>query len=160
MDAVTNVNLFFGKKTILKSWKNLRSSLLPTDDDIFYLKKTVNWWSHAPLSKNVIDWDRPAEWPDPWQMLYTGNFDESCLALGMFYTLILADYPRWDLNQLELVLVLDKIRQLQHIVLDVDDRWLLNLEYNSVIDKKTNGQKLLIQNKYRYNNQKQFQIVN
>ena len=160
MDIPMNLPLFYGKKPALQSWKDLRVSLSKDNSDYEHLKKTVNWWSSAPLSKNVLNWDVPQEWPDPWQMIYNGNFDESCLAVGMFYTLLFANDNRWDPTRLKLFLILDKGRQLQQIVLDVDDCWLLNLEYNSIINKKTESQKLLIQNKYTYNNQKQFQIVN
>ena len=68
--------------------------------------------------------------------------------MGMFYTLILADGDRWYPNRLRLLLIRDNVRHVQKIILEIDKKWLLNLDYNSVVDKQALGYKLLIQHEY------------
>ena len=151
--------LFSGKKAALQSWQDFRATLLETDTDLKQLEKTANWWSTAPLSKRVIDWDTPENWPDPWQLIYNGNFDESCVTLGIFYTLLYSPDKRWDSDRLKVILAIDHSRQIQQLILDVDTRWLLNLEYNSIVDRKIKNQAITIQTRYALNDQNKFYIV-
>ena len=139
-----------GKHSMLKAWKELRSSLESNLDDVSHLKLVTNFWSLAPLAKHVTDWDQPHLWEDPWQLVYNGNFDESTIAIAMFYSLLLANDGRWSKNRLQLLLVKDQARALQRLILAVDDRWILNLEHNRVIDKSQVDLNLWIQRKYEY----------
>lgn len=138
------------KTTALNAWKTTRAALTATLDDMSHLKSVVEFWSLAPLSARVIDWDEPQLWPDPWKLVHEANFDESSVALGHFYTLLLAYDQRWHPDRMQLMLVKDKHRSLQRIILDIDDRWLLNLDYNTVVDKSKLKSKFWIQQKYKY----------
>lgn len=140
----------FGKKQLLNSWKTIRSSLTSDLNDKDHLIIVSKYWSMAPLSSHIIDWDQPQGWPDPWKLMHDGNFDDSCIAIGQFYTLLLSADERWNTSRLKLMLVNDKIRSLQCIILEVDNRWILNLEYNTIVDKVKMKSKLWIQQKYNY----------
>jgi hypothetical protein len=137
------------KKTMLKLWKNLRTSLKAELSDMDHLVQTVNFWSNAPLMTRVLDWDQPKSWPDPWQLIYNGQYDESSVSLGMFYTLWHADDDRWN-NRIVLKLIKDADMAIQHIIVEVDNRFMLNYEYNSVYDKTSNASTWNIQEIYTF----------
>lgn len=149
----------YGSKSSLKYWKDLRQSLSGDMDDVAQLKSVVSYWSKAPTTVRSINWDRPGEWPDPWQLIFNGNFDESSVALGMFYTLLLSSDGRWTSDRLALALILDKERQIQQLVLEVDHRWLLNLDYNSVVDGLNVEKTFFMQQSYSYSEKDGFRII-
>lgn len=70
-------------------WRNLRKSIenLNTYEQ---LENVVNWWSHAPLCKYVIDWDKPETWPTPWELISDNIFCDASLAYLMHQTLNLS----------------------------------------------------------------------
>lgn len=139
-----------GKHSTLKAWKELRSSLQANLDDYAHLKLVSNFWSSAPLSKRITDWDKPESWDDPWQLIYNGDFDESTIAIAMFYTLLLCEDQRWTKDRLVLLLIKDQSRALQRIILEIDGKWLLNLDHNIILDKSKMKIKPLIQQKYEF----------
>jgi hypothetical protein len=140
-----------GKESMLKTWKEVRLSLNENLTDKEHLYIVTKFWSLAPLRSRVTDWDSPQLWDDPWKLIYTGNFDESSLAIAMYYTLLFAHDPRWTSDRLQLMLVKDQSRALQRIILEVDTRWLMNLEHNTVLDKTKLKEDLWIQQRYQYN---------
>jgi hypothetical protein len=148
-----------GSKASLKYWKDLRQSLSGEMDDIAQLKSVVSYWSKAPITIRSINWDHPGEWPDPWQLIFDGDFDESAVAIGMFYTLLLSQDGRWTPNRLNLSLILDKDRQIQRLILEVDHRWLLNLDYNLVVDGSNVERTFFVQQSYAYNEKNGFGIM-
>lgn len=139
-----------GSKSSLKNWKELRNSLSVGMTDMEQMTAVVSYWSKAPIMARSLNWDGPKEWPDPWKLIFDGDFDESSVALGMFYTLLLSDDGRWNTSRLSLILVLDRERQAQRLVLEVDSRWLLNLDYNSIVDGNSSGKTFFIQQQYFY----------
>jgi len=143
---------FQGSMHLLKSWKNLRANLTADLPDMLQLQEVVDFWSHAPISVRVLDWDDCASWPTAWNLIYQNKFDESAVSLGMFYTLIYAADGRWNADRLQLQLITDRRRCLQSIVLEVDSSWWLNLEYKQVVDKKMSNMEHTVQQRYGYSN--------
>lgn len=143
---------FHGSTHLLKSWKNLRANLTAELSDADQLQAVAKFWSHAPLSVRVLDWDDCASWPTAWNLIYQNKFDESAVSLGMFYSLIYAGDGRWNPNRLQLQLITDRRRCLQSIILEVDGRWCLNLEYNQVVDKQSSKMEHTVQQRYGYSN--------
>lgn len=139
-----------GSKSSLKNWKELRNSLSGVMSDMEQMVAVVSYWSKAPIMACSLNWDGPNEWPDPWKLIFDGNFDESLISLGMFYTLLLSDDGRWGTDRLSLILILDRERQAQRLVLEVDSRWILNLDYNSIVDGNSSGKTFFIQQRYLY----------
>lgn len=137
-----------GYKHLMKSWKILREQINNEIDDFEQLKLVTTFWSLAPLSIRALDWDKPETWPDPWQLIHSQSFDESAISLAMFYTLLLSKDKRWNTNRLALILVKDSQRHIQKIVLKVDDRWFMNLDYNFVVDSKSTSLQLTKQQLY------------
>ena len=149
-------DFFNGHDNLLKSWKNLRTTMTTELTDTEHLEKVSAFWSNAPLSVRIIDWDLPESWPDPWSLMYQNKFDESAVSLGMFYTLLLSNDNRWQNDRLQLQLITDLHRSTQLIVLKVDNRWLMNVEYNQVIDSKEFKMNYSVQHNYGYCDSKHY----
>lgn len=145
-----------GSDSSLKSWKELRKSLSTEMTDMGQLKTVVSYWSKAPIMARSLNWDTPKDWPDPWKLIFDGDFDESSIALGMFYSLLLSGDGRWTTDRLSLLLILDRDRQAQRLVLKVDCRWLLNLDYGSVVDCASSNNTFFVQQRYLYDGKEHF----
>ena len=139
-----------GKKSLPKSWRNLRSTLTSDLRDIDHLTIVCEFWKQAPIRARVLDWDAPSIWPDAWTMMHEAEFDESSLALGMFYTLLLSEDQRWTADRLKLMLIRDHGMQIQRVVLMIDDRWLMNLDHGRIMEKDGIMPQLMVQQRYRY----------
>lgn len=140
-----------GTQGLLKSWKDLRRSLTSTCSDYEHLSQVVNFWSFAPISIRCLDWDQPQDWPDPWTLVYSNNFDESLISLGMMYTLLLSEDQRWTPERCILKLIKDDIHSLQKIILFVDGTKILNYEYKKIIDINNISTSFFVQQEYIYN---------
>lgn len=138
------------KLTVRKVWRDLRISLTKDKDDLQHLISTVGFWSYAPLMSRVLDWDQPQTWPDPWELIHKGQYDESCVSLGMFYTLWYTEDMRWQNQRMKLILMKDEDRASQHIVLSIDDRYILNLDYQTIFDRKKSVLNAHVQEIYEF----------
>lgn len=141
-----------GSKELLTAWKNIRSNLTSSLSDMEHLELVNKFWMKSPIaSSTILDWDDAVNWPTPWELMSTTNFDESAISLGMFYTLLLSDDSRWTSDRLKLILVRDTIRQIQKIILEVDNQWLMNLDYNEICSKTAEEKNYIVQQEYEYN---------
>lgn len=123
-----------GSQHLMQAWKRLRAALSSTLSDHDHLTMVTDFWSHSPISPRMLDWNDPASWPDAWSLIHLSNFDESSVALAMFYTLSLSNDQRWNDGRLSLILIKDSVREIQRLVLMVDQKWILNLDYNTILD--------------------------
>lgn len=122
-----------GSKILLKSWKDIRKTLTGDKNDYEQLKIVVDFWSKAPTSMRILDWDDCSSWPDAWMLMHSNEFDESAISLGMFYTLLLGDDERWTHDRCVLKLIKDDRHSQQKIVLEIDNKWLMNFEYKKIL---------------------------
>ena len=117
-------------KQRLKTWREFRLSL----DDIEYeedcLQAVVDWWKTAPVGSRELEIYDVKSWPDPWQLIYTNALDENSIALGMAYTLHLADW------MCDVLLVQNQEESWIRLVVLVDDTYVLNYTYGVVEEKK------------------------
>lgn len=109
----------------LKEWRKFRKHLETLDDEDC-VAQIIDWWSTAPLSTRVIDPFDNTHWPDPWQLLYNGEYDENIISLGIAYTLELLDW------ECEVLLVQNTEKGFLNLVILVDDDYVLNYTYNKV----------------------------
>jgi hypothetical protein len=149
LEKINNFIFLTQPKQLLKLWKELRSSLDSEKTDIEHLKEVVEFWKHAPIGPRSINWDQPDQWPDPWQLMHEREFDESSIAIGMFYTLLLSADQRWDSSRLGLLLINDSERKIQRLVLLVDKKLVMNLDYGTITDL-SRIKNAWIQQKYAY----------
>lgn len=109
----------------LKEWRKFRNHIQDFDD-MECLQEVVDWWKFTPIGSRAIDPYDNEEWPDPWQLIHTGNFDENAVALGMAYTLHLMDWP------CEVALAQDTDRRFLGLVVLVDNNLILNYNFGTV----------------------------
>jgi hypothetical protein len=143
---------FYNGIQVLQQWKHLRSTLTENLIDLEHLTSVVQFWSRCPLSKRTLDWDRPDLWADPWKLIHENRFDECAISLGMFYTLFLSADGRWNTERLKLMLLKNPDQQFQGVVLQIDDRYILNYDYNTVYEKSRLNRGVIVQRTYTYDN--------
>jgi hypothetical protein len=147
---MSNWDFIMGGEHCLQAWKTLRAQLTADLTDQQYLQLVVDWWSRAPLQNHVLDYLHNDTWPDPWTLLYQGNFDASSVSLGMLYTLSLAESPRWQPSQLCLMLLKDPARHQLQLALCVSDTWLLGWEYQRITNWQDNRASVLILSRFHW----------
>lgn len=138
-----------------KEWKMLRSSLTHELSDIDQLSIVSKWWAQCPTAHQWLDYDHIETWPDPWELITTKNLDYSAISLGIEYTLLLNGDGRWTADRVQLCLASDVGRTMQHLVVLVDGKLVLNASYAKVIDL-TND--LILHSRYKFNNKKHIEI--
>jgi len=139
-------------KQLGQHWRSVRAQLTAEKTDLEHLNIVTDFWRHAPISAPFLDWDHPNTWPDPWELMSEMSFDPSAIALGMEYTLLLAEDQRWNSNRLELDLSCFVDGSQQLIVLSVDNTYFLNIEYGKVTMAINAAKELVIQQRYHYIN--------
>ena len=148
-----------GPKQLNQHWRDLRSQLSRDKSDLEHLDLVVKFWAKAPIVNQFLDWDHPDTWLDPWELMLSGKFDESSISLGMEYTLLLSDDGRWTADRLTPAFVCLSDRSMQYIVLLVDNKYVLNLRYNTVVELEKVANEFAIYQFYRYTNKSHI-IVN
>lgn len=143
-----------GPKQASQAWRSVRGLLTSDKDDSDHLSIVCDFWAKAPIVAPYLDWDGPETWPDPWELISERKFDPSAVALGMEYTLMLADDGRWSPDRLQLVLVSSMDKSMQGLLLIVDGQYVLNHHYNGVVMLEEARKDFVIQQRYAYINKK------
>jgi hypothetical protein len=112
----------------LTKWKQFRDSL---ETSATPLEDVAEMWSHAPFVSPYLDPQNPTEWPDPWHLILDSRLDELAIVLGMLYTIKLT--RRFIDTHCEIhTSMLSNKKELAYLLI-VDNKHVLNLEYNSVV---------------------------
>tara|TARA_B100001057_G_C22851687_1_gene951206 strand:+ start:2343 stop:2783 length:441 start_codon:yes stop_codon:yes gene_type:complete len=109
-------------------WRNFRANLsnMETKDA---LESVNNLWATCPTTNGYLDYADCTDWPDPWTLLDNNHYCEVAVALGIFYTIYLAEIL--DNNTLKIVIYKDK----QNFVNSVHiDKYALNISYNEILN--------------------------
>lgn len=109
----------------LKLWRKFRKDNEHLED-LECLQAVLDWWKFTPLGSRAIDPYNRETWPDPWELVFEGNFDENAVALGIAYTLHLMDWP------CTVALVQDIEKTFFGLVVIVDDHYILNYNYGEI----------------------------
>ena len=86
--------------SLLVEWANLReqiSSLSLAEA----LLVTQQYWDKAPICNPYFHITEPDTWPTPWQLLADNCYSELAKALGICYTLLLAEHD--EVNSLHII---------------------------------------------------------
>ena len=112
----------------LAAWKEFRDSLETSDNP---LGDVAMLWSQAPFVSPYLNPQNPTEWPDPWHLILDLRLDDLAIALGMLYTIKLTHRFIDAKCEIHKSMLPDKKDPLY--VLVVDNQYVLNLEYRSVV---------------------------
>ena len=113
----------------LTKWKQFRDSL---ETSATPLEDVAELWSHAPFVSAYLDPQNPNEWPDPWHLILDSRLDELAIVLGMLYTIKLTRRFMDIHCEIHTSTLLNK-KEAAYLLI-VDNKHVLNLEYNTVVD--------------------------
>lgn len=114
----------------LSAWRSFRHEL-EGKPEAQQLEAVAKWFSVAPISTYVLDFDRVDTWPTPWEIMNEGDFCTTAIAYLMERTLILAG---WQPERLKLHFVRNLNIQDQMMILLVDDLYALNYVHGDVFN--------------------------
>jgi hypothetical protein len=109
----------------LKEWRNFRQEI-STESIEDTLHSVIDWWKYTPIANRVLDVYNSDMWPDPWELLYDGHFDENAISLGIAYTLHLIDKP------CEILFVQNHKKSFLGLIVLVDEKFILNYNYDKI----------------------------
>lgn len=138
----------------LKEWRKFKLFLNNEMTDMEHLIEVNNWWAQCPLSARSLDPYTAETWPSGWELIYRGDFCRSAISLGMEQTLLLRN-GRWNSDRVKLHLIDDNKEDI-FLVVNIDDKWILNYEYNNVIEVSKTKFKILNTFKFDGNTHCQF----
>lgn len=109
----------------LHLWKKLRDDIatLAAEEQMGIVAK---FFADMPYGARTIDYYSPAEWPTPWEILFTGEFCKSSISLLIFYTFTLLHTGR----TIELHLIDDKFDM--YLLPVIDCQYVLNYELGMI----------------------------
>ena len=115
-----------GNERLIK-WKQFRDSIELSNSP---LEDVANFWSHAPFVSTYLPPSDPASWPDPWQLIVNGRFDELAIVIGMLYTIRLTQ--RFMDSKCEIHTTMLSKEEDPIYMLIVDNQHVINFEYRTV----------------------------
>ncbi len=78
---------FTDKQTRLLAWRDWRQQLNQSSTDVN--TNIAVWWKFVPMVNKSVDPWREETWPNPWELVGSGEFCPSAQGLGIFYTMVL-----------------------------------------------------------------------
>jgi len=147
---VNNWDFIASGEARINAWKNLRSQLTEELVSMDYFKIVTDFWSVAPLCNVKLDYDHPESWPDPWELMYKGDYSQDSVSLGILYTMVLGNDQRWEPEKLELVQLMDIMSNKTRIAVRVNYTWLINWEYRKTLYWPTIKDRVQVQRRYVY----------
>lgn len=116
----------------LADWKKFRDSL-ETSPTPF--EDVAIFWSRAPFVNLYLDPQNTSSWPNPWQLVMEGKYDDLAICLGMLYTIKLTQ--RFMTTQCEIHKSESNKNKDLKFFLVVDNKHILNMEYKRVLGVDT-----------------------
>lgn len=96
------------------------------------LEEVCKFWCKAPLSNQYYSTDLDNNWPDPWQLIYDGVYDDVSLGLAMFYTLALLEKSCYNSVTLAVCDCPDNLK----LCVVINNELFLNYSWGEVVNKE------------------------
>lgn len=132
----------------LREWKTFRRNIsqLTLQEAC---DKTSHLWSYAPFVNHYLDSDKNSSatpWPNPWELLHDNYYCDIAKALGMLYTLCLSNHQPENIH---LLICQDSVtRQAYNLVSVLDGKYVLNFEFDSVVNNTQLPASLIVHASY------------
>jgi len=113
----------------IKKWREFRQHItsMPLEQAIM---ECLSLWESAPISSRFLDIHDCKTWPKPWDLVYSGDFDEDSITLGITYTMYLSG---WEDTQI--VRILDQENSFEKLVIIIDNNVVLRYSRGKFFDK-------------------------
>jgi hypothetical protein len=117
----------------LDHWKRFRQQIgaMPTEQA---LNACVDFWQKAPFTPFYLDHHDPANWPDPWQLVYENWYCDLAKALGIVYTLHLSSHG--NVLDLGIRVYQDTASRGQYNLVWIDSgKYVLNFNSDEIVNR-------------------------
>jgi hypothetical protein len=112
----------------IKSWKEFRDQIEVSNTPF---QDVAEFWALAPFVNSYLDPTQPSDWPDPWQLVIRGKYDNLAIVLGMLYTIKLTTRFTDTPFEIHMSMPIEEKEPLFFLVIAQSD--VLNFEYRSSI---------------------------
>lgn len=130
----------------LNRWKQFRSDL--KNHELYdSLVLVNNFWKSCPFTPFYLEFQNPADWPDPWQLVIENYYCDLAKTLGIVYTVYLAGIllP----SDTEIRIYYDSTKNHQyHIAYLCQGKYILNLIEDEVVNKEHINQNFKLKHCY------------
>lgn len=116
----------------LRDWKLFRESLTDELSDTEILTRLAKYWATVPLVNYYLDIDQIEQWPNPWELIYTGEFCPVGIAYLMYKTIALAPTQKFKNNEIKLLWIKDLEIEDLRMALVIGSTYVLNYYYGEV----------------------------
>lgn len=120
-------------------WKKFRNSI---DKSEHPLEDTIKFWAMAPLVNKHLDVYRIDTWPDPWQIIKDGKYNDFTINLMIGHTLKLSE--RFNESQIEIRTYLDMDSKIVYNTCYIDNK-VLNYPYGEVTSEEDIPNNIVLQ---------------
>lgn len=120
-------------------WKKFRNSI---DKSERPLEDTIKFWAMAPLVNKHLDVYRIDTWPDPWQIIKDGKYNDFTINLMIGHTLKLSE--RFNESQIEIRTYLDMDSKIVYNTCYIDNK-VLNYPYGEVTSEEDIPNNIVLQ---------------
>lgn len=117
----------------LAAWRDFRSKISGLEETE-QLNSLATWAGQIPTVTFSLDFDDPASWPTPWELIHENRFCSTGVAYLMEQTLIMMG---WNPDRLKLIYMKNSEDQAQTMILVVDDTWVLNYSIGELFNFDT-----------------------
>lgn len=132
----------------LHEWKEFRERINITDLD-HAIQQTNHLWCYAPYVTYYLDVNQIETWPDPWTLLHENYYCDLAKSLGMLYTLYLCRHYKNGIDDLQLRVYKNPTNQDVYNTVWVNEgKYILNLEFDTVVNKTLIDENLLLTHCY------------
>ena len=115
----------------MNEWKKLRENLIndkdqKTEDKL--LKINSFWWN-CPFINYSLDFEKPEDWPTPWELIFENQYDHVGRSYMIAETLLMVDI--FDKKFIELILIKDVVENNFKMVVKADN-YILGYSNNEI----------------------------
>lgn len=119
----------------IRQWRHFRLEIGNQNLEIA-LKNVSNLWSYAPYVSHYLHPTDLTQWPDPWVLLHDNYYCDLAKSLGMLYTLYLSAHWKTNIDDIE-IRIYETITEQFNTVWVNQGKYILNLEYNTIVNKSS-----------------------
>lgn len=130
----------------ISRWKEFRKEINSVHLDTA-IAKSLEFWEKCPFLPFYLDTENPADWPDPWTLIYENYYCELAKVLGIVYTLHLSTHGKYLDPEIRLYYD-NKNKHTYHIAYLCQGKYVLNLIEGEVVNKEHINQNLKLKRCY------------
>lgn len=84
-------------------------------------------WTTAPISSRFLDIHNSSSWLKPWDLVWSGDFDEDSITLGLAYTLYLS-----GIEDTKVLVVMCNEKTFEKLIVVIDNEHVLRYSYGDI----------------------------